>query len=516
MGIEDFFDANVGFFTSAVKMYCVTFPVSQAARDVRRPPLPSRTKRMMKSGVIRTLLLCGAIPVLFSLASARPLPGDTLRLGLAAAIDRAIEVSPEVATVAAGRDFAAARSSLARASRYLTEFKATSIHAPGPGLKNLDETPTDQLYLNPDVRNDWSKLRPFNRVEVEILQPLYTWGELGGNIRAARYGVEVEEAAVRGKESEVARRAGELYYNVLLTEALYRVASDAGEAVAKARKEIEKLLAEGSEDVDEADRFQVLIAEQDFKRQLVEIEQKRLTARVALTRMLFLPDSTIVVPEDATLDAVTYQLDPLEGYQREAMTHRSEIDQAAAGLAARKALVDVARSDYFPKLFLGVSFKASALSDRFRQRNPFVSDPFLSNGLQAGLGMRMKLNYFQTRARVEQARAQYDEVRYRQTGLNQLVLFEVEEAYRKVITTRSAYQSRMEALKISKEWLRTEQINFDLEIGNTDNLIKAVQTNLLLQAAAFEAIQKYDVAVLNLLQTTGTLPMRARSGTLVD
>jgi len=462
------------------------------------------------------LFLCGLIPAIFSHVWAQVPPRDTLRLGLATTIERALQVSPEVATAGAGRDYAAARSRLARSSRFLTEFKATSVHAPGPGLKDRGNTPTDQLYLDPNVRNDWSTLRPFTHVEVELLQPIYTWGELGGNIRAARYGVDVETATMHGKESEVAERAGELYFSVLLTDALFRVARDAGEAVTKARKAIERMLDEGAEDVDEADRFQVLIAEQDFKRRRVEIEQKRITASVALARMLFLPDSTVVMPKETTLEAAAFDLAPLKSYQNMALMHRSEIDRAVAGLAARKALVDVARSDYFPKLFLGASFKASALSGRFRQRNPFVSDPFLSNGLQAGLGLRMKLNFFQTRARVAQARAQYDEVRFQKKGVNQLVLFEVEEAYRKVITTRTAYESRQEALRLSKEWLRTEQINFDLEIGNTDNLIKAVQTNLELQAAAFEAVQKYDVAILKLLRATGTLPTRARSGTLID
>ena len=64
--------------------------------------------------------------------------------------------------------------------------------------------------LDPRVENDWSDLRPFNRLQVEALQPIWTWGQLGGSIRAARFGVEVEEAAVEEQAATVALRTGEL------------------------------------------------------------------------------------------------------------------------------------------------------------------------------------------------------------------------------------------------------------------------------------------------------------------
>ncbi len=459
----------------------------------------------------RIVLSCLLVVTALGTASARPAeaqssPADTVRLDLRGAVARALAVSPEVAIEAAGQQYAEARYGLARASRYLTEFTFTSAHAPGPGLKNVGDTPVGQLYLNPDVRNDWSKLRPFTRVEVELLQPLYTWGELGGNLRAARHGVAMEAAQVRAKEAEVALRTGELYYDLLLAEALHRVALEAGEAVAKAKAEIERLLDEGAEDVDEADRFQVLITEQELKRRAVEVAQQRLVARAALARQLFLPEGTVVLPDDATLEPVAFALDSLAAYQAVALARRPEMAQAEAGLAARKALVDVARSDYYPKLFLGASFTYSAISGRYRQRNPYVSDPFLSRGVQAGLGIRQKLNFSQTRARVEQARAAYDEVRFQAEAGRQLILFEVEQAYRNVLTAREALVAREEALRLSKEWLRTEQINFDLEIGNTDNLIKAVQTNLELQAGVYEAIRQYNRAVLRLRHAAG-LPL---------
>ena len=144
-----------------------------------------------------------------------------------------------------------------------------------------------------------------------------------------------------------------------------------------------------------------------------------------------------------------------------------------------------------------------------------MSDPFLGRGIRAGLGVRQELNFVQTRARVEQAEAERNQVRYQQEAAQQLVLFEVEEAYRNVIIAEAALRAQDESLTISERWLRDEYINFDLELGDTENLVDAVRANLELRAAYSEAVQRYNVAVLRLLEATGTLTARAQDGMFV-
>lgn len=95
---------------------------------------------------------------------------------LSEALDRSLEVSPEVDAAEAKRAFSDARLSLARTSRFLTDFSATSAHSFAPALDNPNNTAANRLYLDPDVRNDWDDLSPFNRIEFEAIQPLWTWG----------------------------------------------------------------------------------------------------------------------------------------------------------------------------------------------------------------------------------------------------------------------------------------------------------------------------------------------------
>lgn len=441
---------------------------------------------------------------------------DTLVVTLSSLIERSLGQSPEVRATGAKTDFARARYAQARAARFLTEFSATSAHATAPAIDNPNDTPRDRLYLDPEVRNNWEDVSFFNRLEFEAIQPILTWGQLKKSIRAAEAGVLVERAATREKAEEVAARSADLYYSLLLMEAMKRLTTEAGDIVEKARVEIKRLLYEGAEDVDDADLFQVEITEQEFLQRETEVDQRRQTARAALARQMFLPEGQSVALQNNVLRPVNFTLESLEIYQERALKYRPELARAVAGLSARNALIDVARSDYYPKLFIGLSGKFSYAAGRERQRNPYVSDPFLSRGVQAGFGFRQNLNFAQTRAKIEQAEAEAAEVRFLGDAARQLVLFEVEEAFRNVIITRAAVSSREKALAISKDWLRMEQVNFDLEIGDTENLVKAVRDNLALRASRHDAVYKYNLAVIRLLSKSGTLIRDLRSGTLVE
>jgi len=464
---------------------------------------------------VRTLLFLFCV-----LLSLLPRPAvaqmsDTLVISLEDALEHALEASPEVDASEAKKTYAEARLSLARASRYLTDFSATSAHAVAPALDNPNATPVDRLYLDPDVRNDWSVLSPFNRIEFEAVQPLWTWGQLGSSIDAARAGVDVDAAGVRVTENDVLERTAELYYSLQLADALGRLTREAGDIVDQAKREIDRLLEEGASDVDYADLFQVEITEQEFLQRVIEVEESRKLARAALARQLFLPEGQTVDVEAQVLEPIEINLKSLEEWQALALAERPELAGITAGVEARASLVEVARSDYFPKLFLGLSGKWAYAAGRERQRNPYVSDPFLSRGVQAGFAVRQNLNFSQTRAKVRQAEAQHAEVRSQQEGLRQLVLFEVEEAYRRVLIAQAAVSAREEALLISKRWLRDEQINFDLDLGDTENLVRAVRDNLSLQAQREQAVFEFNRALIRLWRKAGYLKTALGDGTLL-
>jgi len=453
---------------------------------------------------VRHLLLCFLGALLLWVLPVRA-QTDTVRVNLQETIDRALAVSPDLDAARARARYAQARSRLARSGRFLTELKIESAGAMVPGLTNPNAVPVDQLYLDPEVRNDYSRLRPYGQVQLDLLQPIYTFGTLKGTIRAAVHGAEAEAEAVRSEELGVALRAAGLYYNVLLADALHDLTDQATDVVDQAMREIDRLLEEGDPEVDEADRYQVLITEQELHRRIREVTETRATAIAALGRQLMLSEGQVVLPTETVLTPLSFVPLPLSEYRGLALANRPELDQARAGLQAMQALVRVARAEYYPSIVFGFSSTVTGASNRHRQSNPFISDGFRRSTARTGIGFRQKLNFSQTRARVAQVQAQRDELQHLSTAAEQLVLIEVEQAWHARAMAEAALAAQDSALAISKEWLRVETINFDLDLGSTENLIDAVQANLELEARYLEAVWSFNMAILRLQHAAGVL-----------
>lgn len=442
---------------------------------------------------------------LFALSAIAQTAPDTLWIDLKAVLEETAQVSPDIRAALSDVSRANARRELAQSSRILPDARASSAMAVVPGIENPNGTPHDELYLDPAVRNDYSDLRPFAQAEVSLVQPLYTWGALGGAIKAASAGADLEEARAQETIMNASLRAAGLYYNVLLTNELQRLADRAGDVVEMATDEIDRLLQEGDPEVDDADRYEVLITQQEYQRRIVEVRQQRQAAHAAMRRQLIISDSTRIVPVQDALEPLTFVLKELDYYLQNALMYRPEILQAQAGIRATDALVRVAKADYYPQTAFGLSLSVSGASNRFRQPNPYISDGFRRTSARTGFGLIQKLNFKQTRARVSQAEAAHSSVQYLAMAAEQAILAELEQSWRDVIIEEAALAATDSSLAISKDWLRVEQINFDLDLGNTENLVKAVQANLTLEAGYYEAVSRYNMSILKLLADAGIL-----------
>ena len=69
-------------------------------------------------------------------------------------------------------------------------------------------------------------LGPFNRTELEFVQPLYAFGKFTNLMRAVEAGISVEEAALKEKRLEVALTTKSFYYGVLLSKDLRQLAAE--------------------------------------------------------------------------------------------------------------------------------------------------------------------------------------------------------------------------------------------------------------------------------------------------
>jgi outer membrane protein TolC len=86
------------------------------------------------------------------------------------------------------------------------------------------------------------------------------------------------------------------------------------------------------------------------------------------------------------------------------------------------------------------------------------------------------------------------------------IMIELNDAYRVAAIAEQKVESTQNALQIAKEWLRSEQLDYDLGFGESKDLIDAVRQELELRLSEKQSIFEYNTAVAKLNKTAG-LPL---------
>lgn len=359
------------------------------------------------------------------------------------------------------------------------------------------------VLTSPDTSTGLSDLRLFTEVDLELLQPLHTFGKLSGLKRAAGFGVEAEEANLQVREGEVRLMTRKLYWGLVLGHELLKVIEDARGEVDKAEKKLNEKLDEGSEDVSQNDLFKLQIFRYEINKRWREAQRKTTMAYSALAAALGLPEGQEFAAADSELEALAVPVDSLPQFTRLALERRPDLQQLRAGMGARRALIGVSRSDYYPQLFLAGGAKYNYAQDRDDPKNPWVYNPtnFFRPALL--LGVSMNLNFLQTRDKVRLAESEYLQMAQKEDLLVEKIRLDVQQKYLELNEAQHNIRESRKALKASENWLRSVSMSFDIGVAEVKDLIDAYKANSTMRAEHLQNIFEFNVLVAELSREIG-------------
>ncbi len=424
---------------------------------------------------------------------------DTLVVSLADAERMALESSPLLELALASLELSRAKETQASRARFLPELNLRNTWGPVPRARGVF---TDAGVLtSPDTMAGLRDLTWFTQVDLNLVQPLYTFGKIGSQLDAVRYQVEMTRADLESTRSDVVMQVRQLYWGVVLSTELAGISASVRDRVAEAEDRLQQLYDEGS--ASQNDLFKFRLFKYEVSSQSREVDTGRAKAISALRALIGLPDDVPVRVATESLEALDVTLDSLPEYVREALGNRAELDQLEFGLAARRALVKAAEAEGRPTLFLAGQFSLNESPGRFDSRNPFVNNPtnFARPGLV--LGVDWNLNFRQTgdRARVE--RLEVAKVEAQTRPLTLMVEQQVREAYLDVLRARADVADGRDALQASENLLRAELQTFDIGIGAVEDVISAFESNVSMAAEQFGNIATFNSKLAELSQRIG-------------
>lgn len=359
------------------------------------------------------------------------------------------------------------------------------------------------VLSSPDSSFKFSNIRYYVAGELNLIQPIYTFGKLSNLERAAEHGVQADQANIEKTRAEVLLKVRELYWTLLLGKELLTVVGNAKSEVAKAQRTIDEALDQGSEDVSQTDLFKLQIFRYEVNKRHREALDRIEIAKSELRMALGLADGLDFGLESEYLDAITARLEGIPAYLEIALQARPEVAQIRSGLRARRALVNLQKSDFYPQLFFGGQVRYNYAKDRFDTRNPYDYNPY--NFFRPGvvIGLNMNLNFLQTRDKVRVAQAEYSQLAQKESLLLSGIRLEVQKAYLDAVRAETNMRESRRALRASENWLRSASMTFDMGIGEIKDLLEAFQANSKMKTEHLQNIFEFNTGVAKLSRAVG-------------
>ena len=417
---------------------------------------------------------------------------DTPHWTLGQCLERALEASAEVHEALADVQIAESKLAQARAGR-LPQASITSF----TGI--VDGTHGEGF----EARTDNDDLGPFFKGELEVVQPLYTFGRLRHEIRAASQGVATRQAATDRARGAVLAAVKELYYNLLFSRQIKDLLSESQENFSKALETAEERLQAQEGNVTQDDVLRLRIGLAGVSKEVFTLERAVAVTHAALRRQLGLSADTPFDLADTRLEPVELQLQPLSVYQEQMGQHRPEMAQIEAGLEAQKARLRAARSAYYPSLFLAGGVKGAITPNRADQKSPFAQDEFNFFNAGIALGLRWQIDFWMTQAKVAERLAEVTKVEIQKQTAETGIDLELQRRYLEVQEHQNKLGVAQTARKAARALMLTSLANFTLGIGEAKDVFSFVGLYTQMASDYYKVIRDLNIAAARLSQATG-------------
>lgn len=364
------------------------------------------------------------------------------------------------------------------------------------GTPFYNATPYSVLYQG--IGDGW---QPAFSINVRWNVPLYTFGKIDSVKRAAEAQIRVSEWDLEKIRQQIRMDVRRAFYGLMLARDMQYIARDIVEQLEKAIRGIQAKLDKGDTTVEEPDKLRLEYSRDELLARIAQAKQGEAYATAAL-RFLTGVQTAFDIP-DEPLKRPDMPVGPVVRYLTAARLFRPEVNQARAGVVARRHWLDFNRAQMFPNIGIGFFSGYSVAPSATPQTTAWIGDPFNRFGSGFGFGVEWGLDLLTKQARIQQAESQLEEAR----AIERLALggigVEVENAYASVVETKSREENWDRAEHRSKKWI--SQVQDAIDIGTKDErfLIEPLRAYVFARANHAQALMDYHIALSELARVTG-------------
>jgi len=446
---------------------------------------------------------------LLALTVAAPTCGPLdLQTAQALALARSDEVGIKRSELAA----AEADRAVAQAIWFLPEFSATVPVGVVPGASLRTDPATgkkdtnDITAIETGSNRGLTDLGAFVRVEVNALQPLWTWGRLKAATDAAAAGAEARKFLVDDTGNAIRTRVLQLVMGIRLATRLLAIGGDVQNALKEADARVQKSLKANDGEITPEDRYRIEIFRSQLTQRIADGERAVRVARVGLAATLALEPAQLQLRDDPLPDTSQIRPVDLESALADAVAMRPDLKALDKGILAKEADVRASRAELFPQVGLFGQFAYSRAAGRDTITNPYVGDYFNALTIGAALAIKQNLSFWTVITRTNKKDAELDTLRKQRAGAVRGIRVEVETAAADLGAAITKREASAKAVAAGRSWFRSATLNFGVGVADGRDLIDAYRGYAEAQYGDAQATFDLLAAQARLEQVTGRMP----------
>ncbi len=310
------------------------------------------------------------------------------------------------------------------------------------------------------------------------------------NIDARKADLNASEADLKKMQSDLVLSVSTAFLQVLLDKELLKNAKDQLD-VTHSKIEQQRQLVESGK-MAEGEMYELIAQESKEDMTRIKAEQSLNYSMLDLAQILELQDyqnMDVQVPEDL-LNSELQLLDPQNVYAG-ALIHRPEIQGAESRLDRSEKDVLIAKSNYYPSLFLG-----GQIGTGYYNLSGITNDSFkkqISENLGSGVGLSLSIplfQKFQTKNQVKSAQLNVESTKLELENTKIELRKTIQQAYQNALGAKARWDAAVKSEIASREAYRFANEKYENGRATTYELYQA--KNNLAQALSEKTQAKYE------------------------
>jgi outer membrane protein len=348
---------------------------------------------------------------------------------------------------------------------------------------------------------DTSKWGPFLSVGVQVVQPLYTFGQISSYQKAAEGQIRANTELADMKRAEIVLQTKEFYYGYLMATALGGLVEDLVDTLEEAVKTAEEdKNKKRKTPIKPHDLYNLKTNLDDLKQKLLLAEASRKTAERAV--------GWASVTEFESLgkrrfEPEKFELKTIDEYLKIAKANRPEFRALKAGQDARAALADAKRAQSYPVLFVGGFAQYGWSPVRDRQQSIYANDPFnrLLGGV--GLGLKFDLEFKRHAAESAEQMAEVMKLKAKENYAVPGIELEVKKAFWEVEQAVRSLEIADRRKSLARKWFVSNGLGWSIGVTAAKDLMEALEGSGLARKNYIETVYLLNVSLARLTKAVG-------------